>query len=133
MDIALQFGFVGIFILVGMAVAAYAPRQRHAHGKPTEWSETARSHLPYATLTDDERARILDRDDFQRAVIYSIERQWNKPAALTQNELDRRIREDVTRRAGDILLPQEIGEVVSTAEHNIQRNWDRYRKRKSDT
>jgi len=134
MDVALQFGFVGIFILIGLEVMAYAQKKRPIHDAPTDWREKARTHLPYANLREDEIHKIYDRDDFKRKVELSAEREWsNARGPYTPNEIGTRIKEDITNRTKDILMPEEIKELAEMAEHNaLKQREELIKKRKAE-
>jgi hypothetical protein len=131
MDIALATGLAGVILLFIVtltnvtAAGTRVPRHRHDEGEvAADWSQTARKHLPYSTLKDEELTRVQSREDLERAVIISGERQYGgKPGSMTRNQLYDTLMSDVARRAGDIFTPPEISDLVGTIYHVILDDW----------
>ncbi|MFQ6010202.1 MAG: hypothetical protein ACE5J7_03735 [Candidatus Aenigmatarchaeota archaeon] len=130
-DIALVAG-AAIVAAVVLAAAAYKRRPE------TDWRRVTRRHLPHPNLKEEEINKVYDRDDFEKAVVTSEVRHYSGKRVVnralkgryTKNELLDDITEDVNKRAGDILLPQERKKVVNTSYNKILGEWNRARKRR---
>jgi hypothetical protein len=131
--IALEISGLGIamtFLMVAGA-AAKQRQHRHAEGELMDWPVTAKKHIPYPTIGEDEFKQINSREDFVRTIILSAERQFApQPKAYTPNQLKELLAKDLQRGAGDVLAPEEIEDAVSTAHHTIIDDWARAAARK---
>ncbi|MEM5804270.1 MAG: hypothetical protein QXU82_00235 [Candidatus Aenigmatarchaeota archaeon] len=121
-------------ILVLTAMLAVAAMRRPA----ADWSKAARNHQIYTNLHDEEIESVDSREAFVNAMETSVERHYlSKPVTrkamkgeYTRNELYDDIVADVRKRAGDVLLPGEVQEIVDRAYDRIAGTWERGIKKK---
>jgi hypothetical protein len=129
-ELALMAGAAIIFALIFSVAVGKRPA--------ANWSRAARNHQIYTNLHDEEIETVNSREGFVGAMEASVERHYlSKPVTrqalkgeYTRNELYDDISSDVRKRAGDVLLPGEVQEVVEKAYDAVAEGWRKEGKKK---